>query len=133
MKIQTQAAPNVLLHMQQCDLQRLTICACCPYILPGVPLQNGVAVDTDAYSSLDSSSSVEDEQAERTQQAVEVVAEMQLTAEQLKVWYAQRCRKQRSLAVDTVLGECYRRALWLRLGSISGLTAAKHSKLQKAM
>ncbi|KAF6258973.1 hypothetical protein COO60DRAFT_1515473 [Scenedesmus sp. NREL 46B-D3] len=42
------------------------------------------AVDSDAYSSTDSSSSLEDEVAERLQQAVELVAEMQLTAEQLK-------------------------------------------------
>uniref|UniRef100_A0A383VBJ9 Letm1 RBD domain-containing protein n=1 Tax=Tetradesmus obliquus TaxID=3088 RepID=A0A383VBJ9_TETOB len=44
------------------------------------------ALDDDAYSSMDSSSStsLDDEVAERLQQAVELVAEMQLTAEQLK-------------------------------------------------
>lgn len=45
------------------------------------------ALDDDAYSGMDSSSStsLDDEVAERLQQAVELVAEMQLTAEQLKV------------------------------------------------
>lgn len=45
------------------------------------------ALDDDAYSSMDSSSStsLDDEVAERLQQAVELVAEMQLTSEQLKV------------------------------------------------
>lgn len=52
----------------------------------GVPQQNGAAMDSDSYtSSIDSRSSAEDEEVERTQQAVELVAEMQLTAEQLKV------------------------------------------------
>lgn len=44
------------------------------------------AGSSDSYGSPDSStSSMDDEEAERVQQAVEVVAEMQLTAEQLKV------------------------------------------------
>jgi hypothetical protein len=42
------------------------------------------AASSDSYGSADSTL-VDDEEAERVQQAVEVVAEMQLTAEQLKV------------------------------------------------
>jgi hypothetical protein len=50
------------------------------------------AVDDDAYTSMDSSStSLDDEVAERLQQAVELVAEMQLTAEQLKVRLLRCC------------------------------------------
>lgn len=53
------------------------------------PTAAAAAVDagsSDSYGSPDSStSSMDDEEAERVQQAVEVVAEMQLTAEQLKV------------------------------------------------
>jgi hypothetical protein len=42
---------------------------------------------SDGQGSAESSrSSIDDEEAERIQAAVEVVAEMQLTAEQLKVW-----------------------------------------------
>jgi hypothetical protein len=55
------------------------------------------------YGSADSSL-VDDEDAERVQQAVEVVAEMQLTAEQLKVrreLYASRCAKDSSLNTAT--------------------------------
>jgi hypothetical protein len=50
------------------------------------------AVDDDAYSSSSdsSSTSLDDEVAERLQQAVELVAEMQLTSEQLKV----RCNRR---------------------------------------
>lgn len=44
------------------------------------------AASSDSLGSPESSrSSMDDEEAERVQQAVEVVAEMQLTAEQLKV------------------------------------------------
>jgi len=49
-------------------------------------------LSSDSYSSsVDSNANSVDEEAERLQAAVEVVAEMQLTAEQLKVmchWYA---------------------------------------------
>lgn len=55
----------------------------------GTQQQSSVAFDSDSYSSLDSgsnnSSSIDDEEAERVQQAVELIAEMQLTADQLKV------------------------------------------------
>eukprot|EP00879_Flechtneria_rotunda_P008574 GHRR01008984.1.p1 GENE.GHRR01008984.1~~GHRR01008984.1.p1 ORF type:complete len:466 (+),score=187.81 GHRR01008984.1:140-1537(+) len=56
------------------------------YVAPEGAHQAAVALDTDAYdsSSTDSSNAVDDEESERLQQAVEVVAEMQLTAEQLK-------------------------------------------------
>jgi len=60
-----------------------------PYVVPEspAPATNAAAVaSSDSYSSADSSrADLDDEEAERVQQAVEVVAEMQLTAEQLKV------------------------------------------------
>lgn len=53
-------------------------------------------MSSDSYSSVDSNANSVDEEAERLQAAVEVVAEMQLTAEQLKVtcgWFLFTCTK----------------------------------------
>lgn len=53
---------------------------------PAPATNAAAAASSDSFSSADSSrADLDDEEADRVQQAVEVVAEMQLTAEQLKV------------------------------------------------
>lgn len=64
-----------------------TFCMCLYALIAASDAAAVSPADSDSLSGIDSSSSnsVEDELAERLQQAVETVAEMQLTSEQLKV------------------------------------------------
>jgi hypothetical protein len=75
----------------------------CAFFVAGTTVAAAAAAaSSDSYGSADSTL-VDDEEAERVQQAVEVVAEMQLTAEQLKVreLCASSCAKDSNLGTAT--------------------------------
>lgn len=80
---QVVARDSIIKHQRTAPVQQPAGLLCC-WLFVG-DASAAPAVDSDSFTSVDSSSSVEDEAADRLQQAVEVVAEMQLTSEQLKV------------------------------------------------